>query len=223
MNKPPKRTHHRPPRDDFPGPPYGPPGREARPDRTTGPRPLTRGPSSTPPEDAGRGLTLLRAFLSGWDESLLPGLVQDYHRLFIGLGDVLAPPWESVYLGADHLLFEAPTLAVRQFYARFGLQAPRLNNEPDDHLGLELGFVVHLCALALRVAEEDDTAALDRHLQALREFLRDHLLRWAPDCFARTLEHARTDYYRGVATLARGTLTEIAGTLGLKIPAGVFA
>ena len=95
------------------------------------------------------GLSLMQDFRTQWNRELLPDLRWDYTRLFIGPGHVLAPPWESVYRSRERLLFDQATLDVRQAYARFGLQAPRLNHEPDDHLGLELAFMFHLCRLGV--------------------------------------------------------------------------
>lgn len=56
----------------------------------------------------------------------------DYHRLFVGPGTMLAPPWESVHPSDEGLTFQDETLQVRQAYAEFGLTAPAVNREPDD-------------------------------------------------------------------------------------------
>ncbi len=45
-------------------------------------------------------------------------------------------------------------------------------------------------------------------LNAQADFLRDHLLAWAPQCLALVVAHAETDYYRGTARLALGSLAE---------------
>jgi TorA maturation chaperone TorD len=44
----------------------------------------------------------------------------------------------------------------------------------------------------------------------------EHLLKWAPDCLQRVIEHANTDYYRGVAYLTLGCLSETVKVLGLQ-------
>lgn len=161
------------------------------------------------------GLTLMRAFQEGWSPQALPDLRWDYTRLFIGPGPVLAPPWESVYRSRDRLLFDAATLDVRQAYAHFGLQAPRLNHEPDDHLGLELAFMFHLCDLGVQAAHDSNPAQLTTALAAQRDFLGQHLFQWAPDCLALVTEHAHSDYYRGAAHLTLGTLKQAAVLLGV--------
>ncbi len=164
--------------------------------------------------DLAVGRELLHGFLREWSEELLPELRRDYTRLFIGPG-IKAAPWESVYLSRDNVVFEQQTVAVRDFYHRFGLQAPRLRREPDDHLGLELAFMVHLCSLALEALESEDQRRFQWLLGAQRTFLRVHLLRWAPRCLGLVIQHAATDYYRGVGHLALGTLRRTAETLGI--------
>lgn len=164
-----------------------------------------------------RGLTRMQDFRAGWHQELLPDLRWDYTRLFIGPGQVLAPPWESVYRSRDRVLFDQATLDVRQAYARFGLQAPRLNHEPDDHLGLELAFMFHLCHLGAQAAQDHDGAALEVILAAQRDFLGQHLLQWAPDCLALVTEHAHSDYYLGAAHLTLGALRQAATLLGVDI------
>ena len=162
------------------------------------------------------GLALLRESLSPWGRETAQALRIDYNRLFLGAGGVPVTPWESVYLSNEHLLFEEQTLAVRRCYSRFGLEAPRLHQEPDDHLGLELAFMLHLCVLALDALEHGDASRFEELIDAQRSFLTDHLLRWAPLCLNRVIEYAGTDYYRGAAHLALGTLAEAASALGLE-------
>ncbi|MFO8076871.1 MAG: molecular chaperone TorD family protein [Egibacteraceae bacterium] len=161
------------------------------------------------------GLALLHEALRAWGPADVAALRRDHRRLFVGPGRVLAPPWESVYRSTDHLVFDVQTAAVRAFYGRFGLQAPNLQREPDDHLGLELAFMLHLATSALSALERADEAAVAVLLDAQRDFLAEHLLRWAPACFARMDEHADTAYFRGVARLGEATLRGVAGDLGV--------
>jgi len=160
-----------------------------------------------------QGLSIMRQFASDYDAASFTSLNRDYARLFVGPDHLLAPPWESVYLGREHLLFEEETYAVREFYARFGLQTPSLNVEPDDHFALELAFVAHCCTLALEALERGDDEALDRVLTAGHEFLSEHLLRWAPAFLERVIERSQSDFYRGAAYLARGCLAGVEQTM----------
>jgi TorA maturation chaperone TorD len=163
------------------------------------------------------GLDLLCGFGEGWKESKLADLKWDYRRLFVGPGQLEAYPWESVHLGKDHILFDEQTIAVRQLYRQFGLQASRQRREPEDHIGLELAFMTHLCSQGLVAIEQVDQAALADHLNTQHDFLRDHLLRWAPAFAQAVIQHADTDYYRGVAYLLLGTLGTAARLFDLEL------
>ncbi|GAA1644029.1 TorD/DmsD family molecular chaperone [Georgenia ruanii] len=131
---------------------------------------------------------------------------RDYNRLFVGPERLKAPPYESVHRSPDHLVFDRETLQVRAAYAQFGLAAPRLNQEPDDHIGLELGFLATLCVRGLDALEADDDGELARVLGALVAFLRDHVLLWAPRCLTQVAEGSATYFFQGVAALGLGTL-----------------
>lgn len=160
------------------------------------------------------GLASLTAFCRDWDPAQLAALTWDFNRLFVGPGEMLATPWESVYRSKTKLTFQEPTLQVRALYERFGVQTPAVHREPDDHLGLELAFVATLSDLAARAASGNNTTQLARCFKAERDFLQDHLLAWAPNCLALVEEHAETDYYRGAALLALGSLAESARLCG---------
>lgn len=170
-------------------------------------------PIETSDEQSQTGLALLQTFTTNWQDNQLAELQRDFARLFVGPDRLLAPPWESVYLSREHLLFEEQTMAVRSFYGRFNLRAPHLNNEPDDHIGLEFAFLAHLCSLGLTAVNQNDTDALAEVLQAQRDFLDQHLLRWTPQFCQKVITRAETPFFRGVAHLALGSLQSTAQML----------
>ncbi len=145
-------------------------------------------------------------------------LQDDHLNLFTGLAKVIAPMWESVYVSENKLMFQEQTLQIREWYARFGLQAERIHKDPDDHIGLEMLFIAHLASLALQAIENDDKQALDETLQAQRDFLSAHLLRWGPAWANLVKQNAATDFYRGIAHLTHGSLLAIAEELQVEMP-----
>jgi TorA maturation chaperone TorD len=149
----------------------------------------------------------VRLLLAGAAEGSVP-LARDHQRLFVGPGPLLAPPYESVYLSREHLLFEEQTLQVREAYRAFGLVAPALNREPDDHIGLELHFVAEVCLRSLDALDAGDDDRFDATLAAHQSFLTDHLLVWGPTYLDLITEHAQTDFFRGVALLTAGLLAQ---------------
>jgi TorA maturation chaperone TorD len=173
-------------------------------------------------KDVQRGLSLLqdwgRLGNGSLPEPVFKDLQSDYFSLFVGAGKVLAPPWESVYFSEERLLFQEQTLAVRAWYRRFGLEIEKLHQEPDDHLGLELAFLAHLASLGLAELERQDSDGVEAILNAQRNFVQQHLLRWEGEWSGLVLEHARTDFYRGLARLTHGALRALAIQLELSVP-----
>lgn len=167
------------------------------------------------------GLELLKCWASenrsGISEDEFKNIKADQMRLLIGIDHVLAPVWESVYFNESRLVFQKQTLEVREWYARFGLQIERLNKEPDDHIGLELSFIAHLASRAFQIMDED-SKTFKELLQAQRDFLTDHLLRWGPAWAKLVKQHANTDFYRGIAHLTHGALLAAADMLQIEMP-----
>lgn len=168
------------------------------------------------------GLELLRRWTEenrkGISEEEFKVLQKDQLCLFIGTDHVLAPVWESVYFGEQHLVFQEQTLQVREWYSRFGLQAKNLHREPDDHIGLELNFVAHLATMTSQAIDLDDQDAFEKTLQAQRDFLAEHLLRWEPVWARLVKKHAQTDFYLGLAHLTQGALLSAAKLLEIEMP-----
>ena len=77
----------------------------------------------------------------------------------------------------------------------------------------------HLASLALGALETGDEAAAQPNLQAQRDFLTHHLLRWASAWANLVQKHAGTDFYRGLAHLTLGTLLAAAELLEIEMPA----
>jgi putative dimethyl sulfoxide reductase chaperone len=163
------------------------------------------------------GLKLLQDWAArGLPDEAFVSLTADYTRLFIGLGEGFAAPWESVYFSEDRLTFQEKTLEVRNWYRRFGLEAEKIHQEPDDHIGLELLFLSHLAALGLEALDAQEDDRFKELWEAQREFTRQHLGAWALPWCDLVEGNARTDFYKGLATLTRGALSELSESLDIK-------
>lgn len=169
--------------------------------------------------DVRAGLAALQAWSRTWRDDASSAsfdeLRADYARLFMGPGRMLASPWESTYFNDERLVFQQQTLQVRAWYRRYGLEAAHLNQEPDDHIGLELLFLAHLAQRGLQALAQQDGIVFDDALEAQRAFLTEHLLRWAPQWCELVLTHTRTDFSKGIALLTRGALAELVAQLQL--------
>ncbi len=183
---------------------------------------FTEAPLGADQTETQRGLELLQRWADenrdGISEAEMKALKQDQASLFIGIDKVLAPLWESVYFNERRLVFQEETLQVREWYSRFQLQAERINREPDDHIGLELIFIAQLASRALQAMEDNNEAAFNELLQAQRDFLSEHLLRWGPAWAKLVKQHAQTDFYRGIGHLVHGSLLALAAGLEIAMP-----
>jgi TorA maturation chaperone TorD len=125
-------------------------------------------------------------------------LREDFNRLFIGPGPLLAPPWESVHRSRERLLFGEHTLAVRDFYHSFGLKAAKQEQEPEDHIALELEFAGWLCQQAANAESPEQAGVfIDGH----REFLVRHMFEWVPAFCGAVSRSSETAFYRKLAIL----------------------
>lgn len=148
------------------------------------------------------------------------GSIRDDHaRLYGAWAVAKVSPYESVQRGKDRLVFDAHTLQVREFYRALSLEAPRLNREPDDHLGLELDFIARSCLRSLDALEQGSTADAQRYFRIGAEFLAQHLLPWAPTVLYEVVDQAQTRFMRGLAQLSLGALADHARATGAELPA----
>jgi TorA maturation chaperone TorD len=173
-----------------------------------------------------QGLELLNRWAQAQNGQVSPISIENLKTetitLFIGPGRMPVPLWESVYFSDEQLMFQERTMSVRYWYRRFGLETERVNQEPDDHIGLELSFVAHLATLALQALEEKNQARFESLWRAQKDFMKDHLLQWGPTWARLVIKYARSDFYRGIGHLTLGSLLAVARLLELEIPAKVL-
>ncbi|ATF92879.1 Twin-arginine leader-binding protein DmsD [Cedecea neteri] len=118
---------------------------------------------------------------------------EEFQRLFIGPYALPAPPWGSVYLDKENVLFGDSMLELRQWMREQGFAPQTEQNEPEDHFGLMLMLAAWLADQGLR--------------QQLDELLAWHLLPWAERYLSLFTENAANDFYRGLGGLAKLTLS----------------
>jgi len=125
-------------------------------------------------------------------------LKDEFTYLFVGPNTLPAPPWESVYLGKEALLFEETTLKVRECYKNFGLSFIHENREAEDHILIELEFLGYLITDSM---ENNEAARQKELLIGQITFLEEHFLKWAPQFCEKLAEHCKTKWYQGFALL----------------------
>lgn len=137
-----------------------------------------------------RAAALIR---SGLEPTNRQTLTEAYQRLFIGPNALPAPPWGSVYLDHESVIFGDSTLALRDWQAELGIEVQQQQREPEDHIGL-------LLMLAAWLTEDQP--------EQITALLADHLLSWSGRFLALLDEHAEHSFYQGVAQLTRMTLDD---------------
>ena len=130
----------------------------------------------------------------------------DYVNLFVGPGKLPAPPYESVYLNDKRLVFQEETMQVRAEYLKENLVSEHLQQEPDDHIALELNFLGHLCHKTMTDLKAGRLSSAKENLEKQKKFMTDHLLVWAPEFADSVQKSARTDFYRGTGHILSGLL-----------------
>lgn len=156
-----------------------------------------------------RGMEEAEAYLSDPANGSIEAyeaLLWDYTRMFVGPGQLAAPPWESAYSNEERLLFQEQTLAVRRVFRAYGFVLATAPANPEDHIGLELDFMYQTCRLAMEQIEARQPARLEQICRDQLSFLNEHLLTWAPDFAADVVNSAQTGFYRGMARMLNGFL-----------------
>ena len=146
-------------------------------------------------------------------------LRREWLRLFAGVGAPQVSCLESFYVESDGHMFAESTLEVRRAYRRHGLQIERLHSEPDDHLGLMLGFVSHLIGLEIEAEEAGDAARALALSEEQDEFLTGHILPWLSVWRYHVAKNAKSDYYRGAGEFVFGLCAAYAARFGIRYDA----
>lgn len=137
-------------------------------------------------------------FLSGEKEEIALDMSREYTRLFInGFPRVVAPPYGSVYLDKEGLVFGKTTAEVLQFYHGAGFTLKEEIGDLPDHIAHELEF------MGILTAQEADTAGAEKVglEETQMNFLSRYLLSWIPAFCERIRKDSRSAFYRTLANL----------------------
>ena len=128
-------------------------------------------------------------------------LAADYARLFLSINKVPAHPSESVY--CDGTMMQYSRDEVLKTYWSFGVDKKQEFTEPEDHIAVELGFLMYLCENAIEALKNKDTKEARRYLQGQKDFLEKHLTKWVPKLVKDILDTGKTPFYKAIAVLTK--------------------
>jgi TorA maturation chaperone TorD len=139
-------------------------------------------------------------------EDRLLELEKDYTRMFFASKPRLAYLFESVY--REGKLFEESTFEIARLYHLAGL---RLNEDfrlPPDHIAVELEFLSFLYFKEIEGIKSGDKQVEDyaRELQTVA--VNSHIKPFALSLAERVAKHAKTSFYRTIATVLRQYYSE---------------
>lgn len=126
-------------------------------------------------------------------------IIEEYNFLFIGPGHLKAPPWESVYISKEKIIFDEHTLSVREFYKNWGVNTNIKNKEPDDHIGFQLEFMSILSGKAINSIEKNNMIKLEKIIKAQINFLDSHTLLWVDEFLDNVFKHSKQSFLEGLA------------------------
>lgn len=152
-------------------------------------------------EDVARVTNWLKEWPS--QEAALLELEKEYTRLFItAYPETVAPPYSSVYLDKERIIWGKSTAEAARLYQAAGLGISQDFHDIPDHVATEMEFVSHLILEQRRNSspEADKTHKL---ASIERQFVAEHLCKWAPLFLGSVSEHSRVAFYSGIALLAR--------------------
>ncbi|MDR2263772.1 MAG: Tat proofreading chaperone DmsD [Enterobacter asburiae] len=130
-------------------------------------------------------------------------LTEAWQRLFIGPYALPAPPWGSVWLDRESVLFGESTLALRQWMRENAIAFEMQQNEPEDHIGT-------LLMLAAWLAENGRDTQCD-------QLLAWHLLPWSHRFLSVFIDNAGHPFYVALGKLAQLTLADWQSTLLIPV------
>ena len=126
----------------------------------------------------------------------------EYTELFLGPGLPKAPLYEALYRTNEKIHFGWTTFAMKQLLHANGLESKRKNQQPEDHIGLQL-ILLSVLSQQLTALEQD------QQLSRVKEqisFIDEHLLSWIHELCRDAKENGTVGFYSGLIELIWGIL-----------------
>ncbi len=124
----------------------------------------------------------------------------DFTNLFL----LHMTPYESFYFREDQMMETAGENPVLQLFNEhdFRVDLGKARAVSVDHIGIEFEFMYMLCNSEKKALEANDIESAATIAQIQKDFLKEHLLEWAPMFLLNVKSEAGTALYFDIADLA---------------------
>ena len=126
---------------------------------------------------------------------LLDSMKDEYVRMFVGPAQLVAYPWESVYVTHRLAACQESTILVREAYRLQGLEPRKLLRVPDDHVSIMCAFLAELARRSRAAFLSGDSAALAAALRVQQAFGAKHVLNWVDEYAAAARRSKTATFY----------------------------
>ncbi|PSW22316.1 DMSO reductase [Photobacterium sanctipauli] len=147
--------------------------------------------------------TVFTPVLALMDQTSAEAISSDFQTLFEGCEVMPAPPWGSVYLDKEQVIFGESTISFRAFLTQHEMSLDTGMREPEDQFGLML------LAMAQLLEEKQD-------LEAVKVMLGEHILPWSSRYLELVQKHADTEIYQMLAAIAEQWLLLLQEEYGIQ-------
>jgi TorA maturation chaperone TorD len=138
-------------------------------------------------------------------EMPLKELIEQYLNVdFTNLFLLHLTPYESFYMREDQMMETAGENPVLQLFNEhdFRVDLGKARAVSVDHIGIEFEFMYMLCVAEKKALDADDLESAGKIAKIQKDFLKQHLLEWAPMFLLNVKSEAGTALYFDVADLA---------------------
>ena len=143
-----------------------------------------------------------------WEKRIamnLDTLVEQYLNVdFTNLFLLHLIPYESFYLREDQMMETGGDNPVQALYNSydFRVELDKARVISADHIGIELEFLYKLCEAELRALEDGNETVAAEIAQIEYDFMKDHLVEWAPMYLLNVKNESGTAFYFDLANFA---------------------
>ena len=145
-------------------------------------------------------LRAIEQAISGAEEGEQLAMAREYTRLFISaFPHVIAPPYGSIYLEKDRLVYANSTSEVLRFYDETGFTLKEDLKDLPDHIAHELEFMGTLAGEECQASGSEKIKLEEIQMNFLSRFI----LPWVPTFCEKVAEHSRNSFYHHLGNLTK--------------------